>query len=78
MRHRRVRRRRVRGQAVQVERRERGRSDDRVARDVERFDPDALHDHARPFSVEAFDRRFEQAFERAYAAWKSGASGQSR
>jgi glycosyltransferase involved in cell wall biosynthesis len=44
----------------------------------ERFDPDALHEHARPFSIEAFDRRFAQAFERAHTAWKSGTDRQSR
>ena len=38
--------------------------------ETERFDPDALHEHARPFSVEAFDRRFQDAFARAYAGWR--------
>ena len=36
----------------------------------ERFEPAALHERAAPFSVEVFDRGFEQAFERAYEAWR--------
>jgi len=44
----------------------------------ERFDPEALARQARPFSVEAFDRGFEQAFERAYSAWASGVAASSR
>jgi len=35
------------------------------------FDPHALRAQAEPFSPEAFDRGFEAAFDRAFAAWRS-------
>jgi len=38
--------------------------------DATRFDPATLHAHATPFDVPAFDARFREAFERAYAAWR--------
>jgi glycosyltransferase involved in cell wall biosynthesis len=36
----------------------------------ERFEPRRLHELAEPFGAEAFDRRFREAFERAYATWR--------
>jgi glycosyltransferase involved in cell wall biosynthesis len=36
----------------------------------ERFEPRELRELAEPFGAEAFDRRFREAFERAYAAWR--------
>ena len=44
----------------------------------ERFDPEAVHRQARPFSVEAFDRGFAEVFENAYSAWRSAGSESSR
>jgi glycosyltransferase involved in cell wall biosynthesis len=40
------------------------------------FDPLALRRLAEPFDGAAFDRRFKDAFDRAYAAWQAGRSGE--
>jgi glycosyltransferase involved in cell wall biosynthesis len=44
----------------------------------ERFDPQALHAQASPFSAQAFDRRFREAFDRAYGEWRSRAAGAAK
>ena len=39
--------------------------------EAERFEPAALRAQTAPFSAEAFDARFREAFERAYGAWRA-------